>query len=169
MSFSENDRPKFIIDENVGKLTKLLRLLGYDTTFFIGENDTQLVNIALDENRTILTRDTHIQERRLVTGGRVRTILVKSDNIEEQIQQVTAEMDLLNCIKPFTLCLEDGQPLIQRTKEEVQDRVPPYVWQTQQEYVECLQCRRIYWKGTHWKAMTSRLESLIVGKRGDIK
>jgi uncharacterized protein len=153
-------KTKFMVDQNVGKLSKLLRLMGYDTAFFTGENDTQMVNLALAENRVILTRDTHILKRRSVTSGRVRAILIKTDNIEEQIKQVVDELNLHNQIEPFILCLECNRPLTKRTKEEVQNRVPPYVWQTQKEYMECLECHRIYWKGTHWEAMTTRLQKL---------
>lgn len=152
------------MDENVGKLAKLLRLLGYDTLFFTGEADTQMVNLALAENRIILTRDTHISERRTITGGHVKAILVSSDDIEEQIRQVVASLHLDN-FRPFTICLEDNQPLISRTREEVQSLVPPYVWETQKEYVECPKCHRIYWKGTHWNAMTRRLENIIQDTR----
>lgn len=135
----------------------MLRLLGFDTTFFTGENDAQLVNLALKEHRIILTRDTHILERKLVTSGKVRALLIKSDNIEEQIQQVVEDLHLENQIEPFILCMECNYPLSVRTKQEIENRVPPYVWQTQNEYMECSQCQRIFWKGTHWQAMTRRL------------
>jgi len=42
----------------------------------------------------------------------------------------------------------------------VKDRVPPYVFKTQQQYMECPRCHRIYWRGTHWTAMTDRLKRL---------
>ncbi len=119
-----------------------------------------MVNIALDENRIILTRDTHIPERSLITSGKVRAILIKSDNIEEQIKQLIDELNLIRQGKPFSLCLECNQPLVPRSKEEIKDRVPPYVFQTRQEYMECPACRRVYWKGTHWEAMTDRLKKL---------
>ncbi len=145
----------------MGKLAKLLRLLGFDTTFFTGEDDSQMVNIAFREKRIVLTRDTHILERRIVTSGRVKALLIKTDNAEEQLKQVVRELNLQNKLKPFTLCLECNCSLVVREKEEVKDRVPPYVFQTQKEYMECPQCHRIYWKGTHWSAMTKRLERLI--------
>lgn len=163
-----NDRPKFIIDQNVGKLAKLLRLLGYDTIFFTGETDTQMVNAALAENRIILTRDTHILERRAVTNGKIKTLLINSDNIEEQIKQVLCDLHL-DDFKPFSLCLEDNQLLVDRTRDEVKNRVPPYVWQTQKEYRECPGCHRIFWKGTHWDAMTRRLKRLTQNTREDNK
>jgi uncharacterized protein len=152
--------PKFLTDQNVGKLTKWLRLIGFDTIFFTGENDTQMVNIALAENRIILTRDTHILKRRLVTSGKVKAILIKSDNIKDQIKQLVDELDLSSLVKPFLLCLECNQPLSTRTKDEVKGKVPPYVFQTQQEYKECSKCQRIYWKGTHWQAMMKKIRQL---------
>ena len=48
----------------------------------------------------------------------------------------------------------------ERTKDEVKERVPPYVFKTQNQYVECPLCHRIYWRGTHWAAMTRRLNQL---------
>jgi uncharacterized protein with PIN domain len=154
-------KTRFIIDQNVGKLAKLLRLLGYDTVFFADGTDAQLVRIALGENRVILTRDTHILERRLVTTGKVKAILIQADNVNEQIKQVVDELGLHNRIRAFTLCLECNQPLLPLAKEQAGDRVPPYVLQTQKEYRECPGCHRIYWKGTHWEAMTRRLEKLV--------
>ena len=99
-----NDRPKFIVDQNVGKLAKLLRLLGYDTLFFTGETDTQMVDIALTEARVILTRDTHLLERRAAVSGQIKIILLNSDDIDKQIRQVVIDLHL-DGFQPFTLCL----------------------------------------------------------------
>jgi hypothetical protein len=147
------ERLKFIADENVGKLARWLRLLGFDTLFFKGENDGQMVEIALIENRIIVTRDTRIIKRSLIAGGKVKALLLKTDNVYEQTQIALAELDLKPWIRLFSLCLECNQSLVSLSREAVRERVPPYVWQTQIEYVECPVCRRVYWKGTHWTAM----------------
>jgi uncharacterized protein with PIN domain len=55
-----NERLKFIVDYNVGKIAKWLRMVGYDAVLFTGADDTDMVNTALSENRTLLTRDTQI-------------------------------------------------------------------------------------------------------------
>jgi len=149
-----------MVDENVGKLTKTLRMLGFDTVFFRGENDSHLLRIALAEIRIVVTRDTHILERQVVTSGKIKAILIESENVIEQTQQIIAGLDLSTRINPFTRCLEDNQILIHRTPADVQGKVPPYVWQTQPEYVECPNCHRIYWKGTHWQAMTHKLANI---------
>jgi len=150
--------PKFIVDTNVGRLTKWLRLMGYDAQFFHGRDDSSLVAIAKAEGRVILSRDTHIMKRRLITSGQVKAVLIQSDEHERQIHQVIEELGLDYRFNLFTLCLECNQPLVRRKKEEVKELVPPYVFKTQSQFRQCPACRRIYWRGTHWRAMTQRLK-----------
>jgi hypothetical protein len=64
-------------------------------------------------------------------------------------------------IKPFTLCLECNQPLVPKDKEEVKDLVPPYVFKTQSQYMQCPACQRVYWQGTHWQRMSRELEKIV--------
>ena len=47
---------------------------------------------------------------------------------------------------------------VERNKEEVKELVPHYVFKTQSQFRQCPACKRIYWRGTHWRAMTRRLE-----------
>ena len=151
---------KFIVDHNVGKLAKMLRIMGYDTLLFDSGDDSQMVSIALAEDRVILTRDTQIMKRRAVTSGRLKAILITSDEPERQIRQVIDTLSLDCRYKPFSLCLECNQPLLERSREQVKDRVPPYVFETRSQYVECPACQRIYWRGTHWQAMGEKLDKL---------
>jgi uncharacterized protein with PIN domain len=44
----------------------------------------------------------------------------------------------------------------------VKELVPPYVYQTQSQFMQCPACHRIYWRGTHWQAMSKRLKQFIV-------
>jgi len=155
--------PKFIVDTNVGKLAKWLRMMGYDALFFDGSDDSQMVAAALSEGRVILTRDTQIMRRRVVTSGQLKVILIRGDEPERQMRQVVETLNLDCQFRPFAICLECNQPLVARTKQQVQDRVPPYVFQTQSQYMECPACRRIYWRGTHWQAMNKKLEKFIKG------
>jgi len=154
---------KFIVDHNVGKLAKWLRIMGYDTLLFSSPDDSHMIAIALAEGRVILTRDTQIMKRRVVTSGKLKAILIQSDKPELQMRQIIDTLSL-NCqFRPFTICLECNQPLVARSKQEVKDLVPPYVFQTQSQYVECPACHRIYWRGTHWQAMTKKLEKFVKG------
>ena len=149
---------KFIVDNNVGKLAKWLRMMGYDTIFFDGDDDSEMIAAALAEGRVILTRDTQIMKRRVITNGRLKAVLIESDEPEQQKQQLIEALNLDYRLKAFTLCLECNQPLEERSREQVKDLVPPYVFLTQSQYMECPVCHRIYWRGTHWQAMTKKLE-----------
>ncbi len=148
---------KFIVDSNVGKLAKWLRMMGYDTLFFNGSNDSSMVTTALNEGRVILTRDTQIMKRRVVTSGRLKAILIRSDEPELQMCQVINDLNLDCQFRPFAICLECNQPLLERSKQQVEGVVPPYVFRMQSQYMECPACHRIYWRGTHWQAMNRKL------------
>ena len=159
------DEPKFIVDHNVGKLARWLRMMGYDTLFFSGDNDSRMVTLAQKEGRVILTKDTQIMRRRVVTTGQIKAVLIRGDKPEAQMHQVVSTLNLNPRFHPFSLCLECNQPLVAKAKPQVKELVPAYVFQTQSQYMECPRCRRIYWQGTHWQAMTRKLESFMEGER----
>ena len=150
-------RARFIVDTTVGKLARWLRMLGYDSLFINDIDDNELIAIGLNDKRVLLTKDTQIMLRRVVTSGSLKAVLIEDDNPKDQLRQVARMMNI-DQERKFTRCLECNHPLVERSKEEVKDRVPPYVFQTQNQYMECSACHRIYWKGTHWQAMTRTLE-----------
>jgi uncharacterized protein with PIN domain len=154
---------KFIADNNVGKLARWLRLMGYDTLLFKQKNDGQMIKRALSEDRVILTKDTQFMKRRLVTNGTLKATLIRQDDPKLQVQEVVKTLNLNYHFKPFSLCLECNQALIARDKEEVQNLVPAQVLETQTQYTQCPSCHRIYWPGTHWQAMVKKLQDLRGG------
>ncbi len=157
-----SDALKFIADYNVGKLARWLRLMGFDTVFFDSGEDFRMVAQALAEDRIILTRDHEIARRRLVAQGRLKVIVLDTEDPVHQMRQVVNTLDLSCQSRPFTRCLEDNHPLVEVSQEEVKDLVPPYVYLTQNQYVRCPACGRIYWKGTHWEAMLRRVNEYLV-------
>ena len=152
---------KFIVDNNVGKLAKWLRIMGYDALMFTDKDDGKMVKTALNQNRVILTKDTQVMKRRLVTSGKVRAILIEGNESKTQLQQVVRTLALDYQFKPFSLCLECNQSLVERAKNEVSNLVPLHVLETQSHYMECPSCHRIYWRGTHWQAMSEELEKFM--------
>ena len=136
-------------------------MMGYDSLFFTDSDDAQMVTTALAENRVMLTRDTRIMKRGVVANGRLKAILITSDQPEEQMRQVLQTLNLGRPSRPFTICLECNQALAEKNKQQVPDLVPAYVLQTQNQYMECPHCHRIYWRGTHWQAMNRKLEELL--------
>jgi len=158
---------RFIVDNNVGKLARWLRLIGYDTVLLKQKDDAQMIKIALAENRVILTKDAQFMKRRLVTNGRLKTMHIEQDDPELQVQQVVKTLKLDYHFKPFSLCLECNQVLVARDKKEVRDLVPAHVLENQTQYMQCPACHRIYWPGTHWRAMVKKLQEWETRGGGD--
>lgn len=150
----------FIVDSNAGKLARWLRMMGYDTLFFSDIEDSSLVELAIEEGRTVVTRDTQIPKRRAATNGHLRVILVRDDNPRQQLLQVIGSLNLDWRHSQFTRCLECNSPLLRRRMEEVKDLVPPYVYRTQTQYMQCPSCHRVYWRGTHWERMAKALAEI---------
>ena len=151
---------RFIADNNVGKLARWLRLIGYDTLLFKQKDDARMIKTALSDGRVVLTKDAQFMKRRLVTNGEIKAMLIRHDDPKTQAQEVVQTLNLGYYFTPFSLCLECNQTLVPRGKEEVQSLVPPHVFETQTQYTECPSCHRIYWQGTHWQAMVKKLQDL---------
>ncbi len=150
---------KFICDDNLGKLAKWLRTLGYDTLFSQEISDKELLSKALNEDRVILTRDTKLIELKVVS----RYLLIESDNPLEQLKQVKEKFNLETSEKKlFTRCLVCNTPLNSIKKEKIKDKIPPYVYKTQENFVFCSKCNKIFWSGTHVEKMIQRLKEIKI-------
>ena len=149
---------KFIVDLNVGKLARWLRLMGYDTLFLPTLDDGEMVKLALSQQRVLLTRDTQLMKWHIVSSGRVKVILIEGDDPGNQLLQVVQKLNLDYQFNPFSRCLECNALLEPRNPKDVEGQVPPYVFKTQTKYMQCSGCHRIYWRGTHWQAMNRVLQ-----------
>lgn len=149
--------PKFIVDMNAGKLTRWLRVLGYDALFINPIDDDELIRMAISQERAILTRDGHIPKRRIVRRHRVPVLLLDSESWKEQLKQVIDRFNLSREEHPFARCIRCNEPLGDSETESIKERVPPYVFQTQSSFKECPKCHRVFWRGTHWDRMCKEL------------
>ena len=80
---------KFVVDVNVGRLSKWLRVIGYDALFLPDANDADLLQVAQEQGRTVVTKDRYILERRVVRRGQVKAVLIQSDDFREQMRELT--------------------------------------------------------------------------------
>jgi uncharacterized protein with PIN domain len=145
---------KFICDDNLGKLAQWLRTLGYDTLFRLTIEDGELVALALKGNRIILSRDTKLSRFKI----KDKYLLIQSEKPLEQLKQVIDHFKLkIQEYLLFSRCLVCNQPLQKVDKEKIKDRLYPYVYQTQEDFVYCPVCNKIYWSGTHVEKMTKKL------------
>ncbi len=147
-----NERPpRFVVDSMLGSLARWLRILGYDAEYESQRDDPELVRLARAEDRVLLTRDHMLANRR-----GVRSLFIESQDLDEQLAQVTAAFPL----SPGQYegrCPVCNTALIVATPEEVEGAVPPYVLQHHRRFQRCPGCRRVYWRGSHWRNMQGRL------------
>ena len=148
---------KFIVDEMLGRLAKWLRAIGYDAVYHNGGGDSALVQRALEEDRIILTKDSHLVKRKLAR----KSLLVRSDQPRDQLKQVVKELELDVESRVFTRCLICNRELVSIGKEDVRDKVPIYIYLTQDKFYECPNCGRVYWPGTHKDSMLEVISSII--------
>ena len=155
--------PRFVVDVNVGRLAKWLRVMGYDTLTPSNMEDNELVRIALQEDRIIVTKDGGFTERRLVTTGRLKVVLIQHDDLKDQLRQVVCSLDLI-VNGGFSRCIRCNEPLVHLSRELAKKQVPTYVYETQEEFMVCSLCRRVYWQGTHWANMRRELTEFRNGE-----
>jgi uncharacterized protein with PIN domain len=48
---------RFILDGMLGSLARWLRIIGYDTIYYVDKEDDELRDEAKKNNRTLITRD----------------------------------------------------------------------------------------------------------------
>jgi uncharacterized protein len=149
---------KFLVDSSLGRLSKWLRILGYDTVYWRGEADRSLLREAEKEGRAVLTRRKDMLKRN--HSGIV--VLVENARMEHQIGEVLKKLDLTpEPEKLFTLCLRCNESLKEAKPEQVRPLVPDYVFRTQQEFRMCPGCSGVFWPGTHRERIMKMLEKLL--------
>jgi uncharacterized protein with PIN domain len=131
-------------------------MIGYDTSMVSSYIAKDVLSAALDENRTILTRNSVLAGMKLARDA----VLLTEDDPWQQLKTVVGECCLqIDSSHVLTRCLEDNEPLEEIAKEEVKGKVWPYVYETQDRFITCPKCGRIYWPATHVEAMIGKLKS----------
>lgn len=149
--------PRFVIDVNLGRLARLLRVLGFDVWWSSGADDQMLADVSLDQQRILLTRDRGLLKRRAVTHG----LFVHADQPEEQTLEVMRRLDLGRRVAPFTRCVRCNGTLTAVAKEQVIDRLEPLTRRYYDEFSQCPDCGQIYWPGTHYARLVSLVDGLL--------
>jgi uncharacterized protein with PIN domain len=147
--------PKFIADCHLGRVAKYLRILGYDTLYFTHIEDSDLIRMANEEGRIILTRDRELSERK-----HARAFLLRATDTPTQLKTILEHFGLSKEIKENSRCTVCNTPLESVDKAEVIDRLPEGVKKHFEFFERCPNCNRIYWHGDHYRNMVSLLDSI---------
>jgi uncharacterized protein with PIN domain len=128
----------------LGKLTKWLRILGFDTVYAANVAGEKLIDI--DRDRILLTRTKRIRNMKIAK----KRIFITSNHPFEQLREVVLAMGITEeDIRPFSRCIRCNASIRLIEKNAVRGKVPDYIWETQNTFHTCGHCRRIYWSGSH--------------------
>ncbi len=153
-------QPRFILDVHLGKLASFLRMLGFDTLYKPDVTDGQLLDISLNEERALLSKDRELLHHESL----IRSYRVFSDDPSEQLTEVLHRFDLYSSTSPFSRCIRCNTLLEPVQKEEIIGRLPPKVQLYYDEFFYCRLCDQIFWKGSHYEKMRSFIDRIIRGE-----
>lgn len=145
---------RFVVDVHLGRLARLLRLLGFDTRWSNDLDDETLAASAESEHRVVLTRDRGLLKRRRVTHG----LFVHAERPVEQAAEVVQRLDLAARLAPFTRCLRCGGELAPVGKADIIDDLEPLTRRYFDEFQRCQGCGQIYWRGSHHARLAQVVE-----------
>lgn len=149
---------KFIADRTLGKLCKKLRILGFDVIYWAGGSTSEAAKIAQIENRVLLTRSHKMPKE--VTG--IQVLIVAENDPSQQIRELISKLPLQpEAENFFSRCLLCNEPLRSINKEEVEGKVPDFIYGLYQIFFSCPRCQRIYWPGTHWQKMKKEMAEFL--------
>ena len=127
---------RFILDVHLGKLARLLRMSGFDTVYRNDLDDPEIIQIAEDEDRIVLTRDRGILKNKRVKRGH----FVESRHAREQLREIIDVFELKNSIRFLTRCIACNGTIEEVSKEEIQDELKPGTNQYFHEFFRCRDC-----------------------------
>ena len=156
------DASAFIADVHLGGLMRNLRLLGFDVVYGQNADDRQLLEVMSREKRALLTRDRRLLMHAIVQQG----YYPRSQNANEQTIEVVRRFNLSESIAPFTRCLRCNTPLQEAAKADIIDKLEPLTKIYYNQFRRCPGCNQIYWPGSHFPKLQTRIEEIRARARG---
>jgi len=153
-------RPKFIVDAMHGSLARKLRIFGFDTSYYKTGEDGDLLRVAREEGRAIVTSDRALGETAVRRGLLAFVVVGRRDR--ERIVSLVEQAERFHCP------LEGGDPLCalcngslsEAKREKVKGLLPTKLVAKHRTYYICKECGKVYWHGSHWSRLR-KIEVLI--------
>ena len=147
----------FIADINLGKLARLLRLFGFDTLLANHLSDKEIVKLAADQKRIILTRDRRLLYNKIVSHG----YWVRSVQSMQQLAEVVRRFELASLIRPFYRCVRCNGLIDAVEKKDVLHLLQPKTKFFYEKFYRCRDCEQIYWEGSHVEKIKNRFAGFL--------
>ena len=147
---------RFLVDINVLKVARNLRLVGLDTAIVPELPSTEIGRYAAEQRRIVITRDRDLLKCRTMVFGQ----LLRSENHFEQLQEVVERFQLKSFIRPFSRCISCNGLLEDVEKERIDHLLEPLTRKYYDNFKRCGNCKEVFWAGSHHKQMRNKLSAL---------
>jgi uncharacterized protein len=147
---------RFVLDVHLGRLAAYLRMLGFDTLYRNDCDDPTLADISADEDRVLLTCDRLLLMRKQISHG----YFVRSRQPKQQILEILSRFDLFDKLKPFTRCMHCNGNTQAVNKKSIEKQLLPKTKKYYDEFYQCKSCKKIYWKGSHYRKMQDMIDKV---------
>jgi uncharacterized protein with PIN domain len=144
---------KFVCDSMFGKLARMLRMIGYDTIYVRDNQRRILADTDFLEHRMLITKDSKIKNHR------IKLFFLKETDPVLQLAALKTHFKL-TADSAFTICMMCNHALEPAEKEEIREKLPLMVYNTQEEFTACPSCGRVYWKGSHYDRMKEKIKKI---------
>lgn len=149
-------RGRFVVDVNLGKLARYLRLLGFDALSDGALDDEDLADISAGENRILLTRDRNLLKRSIIVHG----YCVRAVWPREQLVEVIRRFDLADAVDPFARCMQCNGFIEAVAKRDVEHLLEPLTKEHYEDFRRCTNCGRVFWRGSHFEQLEAIVDSV---------
>jgi uncharacterized protein len=153
---------RFVVDVNLGRLARWLRLLGFDTLYRNDFQDADLVRAAAAEHRIVLTRDRRLLHHKAIDHG----YWVRAVDPGQQVAEVVRRFQLEGTVRPFHRCPVCNDLVHPVDKAAIQHRLEPKTRLYYDEFFQCAGCGKVYWQGAHFARLRKTIETLTKPARG---
>lgn len=153
-------KPSFIVDGMLGNLSRKMRLLGYDSRYESSAEDSDLIKMAEKQRRVIVTKDENLSKSAEKTG--LATVLIRGNDEVEQIVQIATKLGLSSFAidSSSSRCVDCNGKLEAIDKIRVMNKVPSGIYERQEKFWICRDCKKIYWEGTHFEKLQEFVDKL---------
>ena len=149
--------PRFVVDANLGRLARYLRLLGFDCLYQNSYSDDNVARISQQQARIVLTRDRRLLQRKIISHG----LFVRATQPRQQVREVMQRLDLYALSRPFSRCTRCNGSLEPVDKGAIAQQLQPKTRRYYDDFLMCSQCGQLYWQGSHHRRTQQLVEYFL--------
>lgn len=133
---------RFLVDGMLGSLATKLRILGFDTIYDKDSSDEQLIHVAGNDHRILVTSD---QELFLNSKRKhLKAVLITKQNDRERLLELCSQAGLKRLdLSVMSRCSSCNSKLLESLERDRFGRL----------LFKCEVCGKLYWRGSHWKKL----------------